>query len=461
MAGALPPAKGRRRLFLALGAVLALCVLLAAALVGHSFLRPRAAPGPVVTIRWAGHGEKVRVGEPLAVHSAAEGQSPTVRIELWADGTLQDAQSAASPGEASPFVLHATWRPPTPGPHTLTARAFDAKGGRAHASVTVEAVTEPDRDHDGAPDVQDACPEQPGGYTAGGCLDGDRPDLVITGVTQEPTSGQLRIHVFDNAAALNNQDIDVNIVRASANEQIALETWREVSIPSGGSVTLQSSDLVLEPYDLRAIVDPDNRIEETDERNNIYETTVVMRVEFLGISNRPCSDEWDEDGCTPLFCNEGNAIGAGSDSEHVFRLWAGHGPSRDAVVWAVGDGVRFPASDEAKAYWGPSMCDDADMGGWRLDGDGRYSVEFEMPAGENLYVRAQGREADVITDDDHMGEIFEQYRPGAGWGARAEPYNVVYTGAASCDDPDCRPWGARPARLVAHHAGALMAAGTF
>jgi hypothetical protein len=101
---------------------------------------------------------------------------------------------------------------------------------------------------------------------------GPHPDLTITNVTAHEPSGQLRIHVFNNAADLIHEDIEVNLVRISTNEQIDLLTWEDVSIPSGGGRILQSSSLTLEPRDLRVIIDPDNAIEEMDERNNIYET---------------------------------------------------------------------------------------------------------------------------------------------------------------------------------------------
>ena len=106
------------------------------------------------------------------------------------------------------------------------------------------------------------------------------PDLIITDVTTEPESGQLRIHVFNNAADLIEEDIAVNLVRISNNQQIDLLTWTDVTIPSGGFRILQYHEAITEPYDLRAIVDPDNAIDETDDRNNIYETPVRIYVEF-------------------------------------------------------------------------------------------------------------------------------------------------------------------------------------
>ena len=87
-----------------------------------------------------------------------------------------------------------------------------------------------------------------------------------------------------------------------------------MTIPSGGQRILQSSDLILEPWDLRGIVDPDNTIEGMNEGNNIY-----------------------------------------CDSEHMFWVWAGHGRARSDVEW-VAHNVRFPRSGELIACGRPDIC---------------------------------------------------------------------------------------------------------
>ncbi len=263
---------------------------------------------------------------------------------------------------------------------------------------------------------------------------GDKPDLTISDVTQEPSSGQLQIHIFNNAAGLTSQDIDVNLVRASTNEQIGLYTWRDISLPSGGSRILQS-DEAIEPWDLRAIIDPDNRIDEMDERNNICETAVVMRVEFMGVNNTPCEFTWDRPACWPFYCGDTHCL-ACDRSEHVFWLWAGHGLSPDEITWVAYD-VRFPADGKLVACFGSDCLGKSPPEDWRMEGNPRYTFEFEMPVGESLYVLVTGAEQDVVTDDDSMGEVLAAYAPRTNWGARVESYTDTYGRPSPCDDPDC------------------------
>lgn len=249
---------------------------------------------------------------------------------------------------------------------------------------------------------------------------GELPDLTVTDVTNHEESGQLRIHVFNNAANLENQDIAVNLVRISTNEQIDLRTWEDVSIPSGGERVLQSSGLVLDASDLRVIVDPDNAIDEVSDRNNIYETPVVMRVEFVRLfTGSPCDSF--------LSC----------DSEFRFSLRAGHGPSSSDVTW-VGGAVRYPESGEVVV----DTCGDEwyDYDGWYLDGQPRYTFEFEMPVEENVYIMATGFEEDPITDDS-LGLIFAEYGPRDNYGHNADLYHAQSTGPSVSECSEGPPLG--------------------
>lgn len=265
---------------------------------------------------------------------------------------------------------------------------------------------------------------------------GDKPDLVVSDVTQHESSGVLRIHVFNNAADLVNKDIKVAFARVSTNEMLDTWTWPNVSIPSGGSRILQR-DVVMEPWDLRVIVDPDNQIAEMNERNNTREMPVVMRVEFLGVRTSERGLSTNPAGWYPMACNEED-VKYCPESEHVFWLSAGHGPAGSDPVWEA-YGVRYPTSGAliANAYEGcghPSPIE-----AWSLEGNERYTFEFEMPAGENLYVRAVGEEQDRFSDNDSMGEVFQEYRPAANWGARSEPYAAFAGRESPCDDPLCVP----------------------
>jgi hypothetical protein len=127
----------------------------------------------MVLIRSPHHGEQVEVGQEVTVHSMARDEGKVVRVELWVDDQLQEAQASTLPGGTSPFPLLARWQPLSPGTHTLIVRAFNAQGARAHASVNVEAIERADRDGDGVADEADACPDETGSEATNGCPDRD------------------------------------------------------------------------------------------------------------------------------------------------------------------------------------------------------------------------------------------------------------------------------------------------
>jgi hypothetical protein len=246
-------------------------------------------------------------------------------------------------------------------------------------------------------------------YEAGVTAGSGRPDLTITDVGQHEPSGQLRIHVSNNGGDLTNEDITVALARISTNEMIGVYTWENVTILSGGQRTLMSSDLVMEPGDLRVTLDPDNRIEETYEDNNAYETPVVMRVEFvqLGVPGYPCEGFLDQEG------------------ELWFLFDVGYGPSWDDANW-VGYRVRYPESDyheldtSSSSRWDP----------WSLEGQERYTFEFEMPVDENLYISIQGHEHD-LTREQSMGSIAAEYGPDANYGDRSDEYSSRSSGVGT------------------------------
>jgi hypothetical protein len=238
---------------------------------------------------------------------------------------------------------------------------------------------------------------------------GDKPDLIITDVTSH--GGQLRIHVFNNAAALENRDIDVNLVRISTNEQIAFRTWENVSIPSGGERVLQSADLTLEPYDLRVIVDPENAIDETDASNNIFETPVVMQVAFASLT-------------APLWTCEGWAQ---RYAEAWFHFSVGYGPSEEDVYW-VAHRERYP--DSGVVRW---INGDNRFTRWSLADLERFTFTFEMPAGDNLYILIRGYEQDS-SSNQLMGTIRAAYHPFANYGAQEATYSEDSTGVGECNE---------------------------
>jgi hypothetical protein len=175
-----PPAQARHRRSVAVPLaviVLVLVCLAVAAGVGYLLLRPTTdigvGRGPDVLINSPHHGDQLEVGRDVTVHSVARDEDKVVRVELWVDDQLHQAQDSNLPGGVSPFPLAIQWRPALSGTHTLTARAFDSQGNRAQASVNVEAAAPADRDGDGVADEVDRCPDEPGRLPASGCPDRD------------------------------------------------------------------------------------------------------------------------------------------------------------------------------------------------------------------------------------------------------------------------------------------------
>ncbi len=173
--------------------LLAGCCVLTTAAAGVAYLAlGRPATIPSVLINSPRHGAQLRVGEETTVQAVARGQADTKikRVELWVDGVLQGAQTSSVAGGISPFPLFVNWQPGAAGPHTLLVRAFDAKNAAASALISVDAISNSDRDHDGVPDALDRCPDQPGPAANGGCpapATNDRDgDGVIDSVDQCP-----------------------------------------------------------------------------------------------------------------------------------------------------------------------------------------------------------------------------------------------------------------------------------
>jgi len=225
---------------------------------------------------------------------------------------------------------------------------------------------------------------------------------------------------------LVSEDITISIVRMSTGELISMLTWEDITIPSGGSRILQSGSLVLEPYDLRLLLDPvdpsgEGGIRETNELNNVYETPVRIRVEFVQAYAPNCN----ETSCSIFDC----------DAEHVFHVWAGHGPEGGPVNW-VGDYVRFPESGVIRIC-GRERCDeDPD---WSMEGDARYIFEFEMPASDAVHVLVTGEEQDGPTHPDSLGSARGTYNRAMNYGADGGTYTVSHGSETPCDDPFCRP----------------------
>ncbi|MCJ7732919.1 MAG: Ig-like domain-containing protein [Anaerolineales bacterium] len=261
------------------------------------------------------------------------------------------------------------------------------------------------------------------------------PDLVVTDVTQEETSGQLRIHVFNNAADLISEDVKVAIVRLSTGEELYLHTWENVTMPSGSLSIFQAESIVEEPYDLRILIDPVDIVEgggidETNELNNIYETPVRLRVHInaFRVGGGPCESFLD----------------LSQSAEFTFRTWLNH-RSPDGEITHIGT-RNHPWTGTLDYYWGESP--DLHIGEWDLHDNESFTFEFEMPADHSLIVHADGTEVDPgTTTDDYAGFISESYGPDVNYGAREAEYVQSSEGWHECHDGTPLGWDTNNFRM--------------
>jgi hypothetical protein len=261
---------------------------------------------------------------------------------------------------------------------------------------------------------------------------GPEPDLTITNV--DKAGDQLRVHVFNNASDMTEpRDITVHWVPVGSGTVADSRTWEGVQIPSGGSRILQSGEPVGAIGGMIFVLDPDENVPDLNRGNNTFETPLRMRVEFLQVAAPRCS----ESSCSIFDC----------DAEWVYNFWAGYGPSESEVSW-IAHNVRFPGSGHLETC-GHSACEYEESApeDFVMEGDERYTFEFDMPASENLYVVLHATELDFWTSDDSFYSPYYTYYPRDNWGAREEAYTGSAPPSEECNDAfcsDCRGdsvWG--------------------
>jgi len=124
--------------------VLALGLLVCLALlgVGLFFMRARmarAAEQPLVLITTPAHNQQVWIDRATPVLVTARSANGIARVELWANGQLQENRVAPQQ-ELTTFSTAFVWQPRLPGSYTLIARAFDSDGNSGQATIAVQAV---------------------------------------------------------------------------------------------------------------------------------------------------------------------------------------------------------------------------------------------------------------------------------------------------------------------------------
>ncbi len=169
------PAGRARAIWITVGTILGLCCLVGlVGTVGYYFLSAGGAGVPLVLFHSPLNGERLEAGQPATIRAVASDEHKIVRVELWVDGQLQESETSSVRGGISSFPLLTDWQPPSAGVHTLTVRAFNSVGVRAHSTINVNVVADADRDSDGVADNEDACPDEFGSDFATGCPDRDR-----------------------------------------------------------------------------------------------------------------------------------------------------------------------------------------------------------------------------------------------------------------------------------------------
>ena len=166
--------KHTRAPWITIGAILGLCCLAGfAGAVGYYFLSPGASL-PVVLIHEPQNGEQLEMGGSTTVQAVASDERKIVRVELWVDDQLQKAETSNVQGGISSFPLLTDWQPLSAGVHTISVRAFNSLGVRAHSTINVNVIKKADRDNDGVADAEDTCPDEAGMVFSNGCPDRDQ-----------------------------------------------------------------------------------------------------------------------------------------------------------------------------------------------------------------------------------------------------------------------------------------------
>lgn len=116
-------------------------VLLLFLLAGCSLLNPPSA-APTVVINSPPSGTSTDPGKDVSVQSTSTDSAGISVVELLADGTLVKTDQVPSGQTQSQFSVLQVWKATTPGSHTLTVRATNAKGVSSQAAISVNVTGE-------------------------------------------------------------------------------------------------------------------------------------------------------------------------------------------------------------------------------------------------------------------------------------------------------------------------------
>jgi hypothetical protein len=74
-----------------------------------------------------------------------------------------------------------------------------------------------------------------------------------------------------------------------------------------------------------------------------------------------------------------------------------------------------------------------------MEGEARYTFEFEMPASDAVHVMVTGEEQDGPTFPDSLGTARGTYSRAMNYGASGDNYRVSHGSETPCNDAFCTP----------------------
>ena len=217
---------------------------------------------------------------------------------------------------------------------------------------------------------------------------GDAPDLRVTEVTREAVSGQIRAWVTNMGGSIMNQSIRLDYYDLDTGDILESLNMEDVSIGTGEGRWFQSVRTDVPIYGIRAWIDPDNRIAESNDDNNVYTAPVLLVVSLEQIQATYCE----------FFVSQ--------YTENSYEYSVGYGLDTENITW-VADRLRYPAAGYMRYdRW---LTEEENLAHPAIE-DSRFNVPVPIPDGNNLYIRMTGWENDAFSDD-FLGLLFVTINP--------------------------------------------------
>ena len=283
---------------------------------------------PVVIISAPPSGSTWREGDQVAVQSSSADAVGVTRVELLVDGTI--ARTDTPPSPQLNYNVIQTWRATT-GAHTLTVRAYNASGmmsdpaavsitvnaasggGGASSSSAVSSVLVPSSSAASSAVPSSSAASSPASSGASSAT--AKPDLYVSEFAltpNPPTKGNnvhVRLGVYNQGNAAVSTPFTVEWY-AGSNYATPACTWTVDSLAARGGRILEcdKSDAWASHYAsiaTRVKVDSGNTVSESDESNNIKDTTIqVMQASSSAASSSASSSASSATAKPDLYVSE-------------------------------------------------------------------------------------------------------------------------------------------------------------